>query len=148
MFQTDSRERSQPPERPVGIALAAVAAATATAEPAEPEDGGELRFQRCRWCGTPSFRRSICPTCASTDMMWERSSGEGVLVRRHIPASRNTSTVTMDEGFTVVCRVSGIPPEAVPTGARVHIVSVVATENPDLPVVELDSPPPPVDPWR
>jgi uncharacterized protein len=140
MFPTESRDRGEPPQRP--------GAATATAIAGKPEAGSELRFQRCRWCGTPVFRRSLCPTCASTDLKWELSAGTGVVVRRNIPAALSTSIITMDEGFSLVCRVSGTPPEAVSAGARVHIVDAYAPDRQDLPVVELSSPQPPAGPWR
>jgi uncharacterized protein len=139
MLHMDSRDRGRPQEHPV--------AADATAAPTASEAGSELRFQRCRWCGTSTFRRSLCPTCASTDLTWERSTGDGVVVRRHVPAEHNTSTVTMDEGFTVICRVSGTPPEAVFAGARVHIVNADAPDPQGLPVVELCGPPPLAHHW-
>lgn len=138
------------------------AARTAAAEPAAPahlppasgpsQNGqtpspngqsanGELYFQRCRWCQTPAYRRSLCPTCASTDMEWERSEGTGVILRRNPPMAQNRSVVAMAEGFTVICRVIGAPPEAVSPGAQVRIAPAVDPNRQDLPVVELCDPP-------
>jgi uncharacterized OB-fold protein len=42
---------------------------------------GKLILQKCGTCGiTPSFPRDLCPSCWSTDLMWEQRSGEGKIV--------------------------------------------------------------------
>lgn len=94
-----------------------------------PQDGvrgGELYFQRCRWCRTAAFRRLLCPVCASTDLVWERSDGTGV-VRHLTVVGRSTGTprvlaiIDMREGFWLRSRVIGVSPGAVRVGAVVRL---------------------------
>ncbi|MFI2367529.1 Zn-ribbon domain-containing OB-fold protein [Streptomyces sp. NPDC018833] len=88
--------------------------------------GGELYFQRCRWCRTAAFRRLLCPVCASTDLAWERSAGTGV-VRHLAVVGRNTGTpqvlaiIDMREGFWLRSRVIGVSPGTVRVGAVVRL---------------------------
>ncbi|WP_256961683.1 Zn-ribbon domain-containing OB-fold protein [Streptomyces sp. NRRL B-24572] len=89
---------------------------------------GELVYQRCRWCGTASFRRLLCPACASSDLDSHRSDGRGVVVRstvvsRYRRAMRSESVVRFPEGFTLRCRVVGAPPHLVREGTRVRPVT-------------------------
>ncbi|MGW0824469.1 Zn-ribbon domain-containing OB-fold protein [Streptomyces sp. NPDC002845] len=84
-----------------------------------------LAYQRCRWCGTATYQRLLCPVCASTELRTERSTGEGTIrrttvVRRNTPAARNVSLVEMSEGFTVRGRVKG-PFMAIHPGMRVRL---------------------------
>ncbi|NBM16971.1 Zn-ribbon domain-containing OB-fold protein [Streptomyces sp. GC420] len=86
-----------------------------------------LRFQRCRWCGTATFNRLLCPVCSSSDLRTEISEGKGVVRRstvlhRNTPSARNESLIEMAEGFTVRGRVLGAP-AAVRPGDRVHLSS-------------------------
>ncbi|MET9535505.1 MULTISPECIES: zinc ribbon domain-containing protein [unclassified Streptomyces] len=95
--------------------------------PAKREETG-LVFQRCRWCQTASFRRLLCPVCASSDLESERSDGYGVVVRsgvvnRYTGAARNESLVRFPEGFVFRCRVVGAAPHLVHVGAQVRPVS-------------------------
>ncbi|MFE4593193.1 Zn-ribbon domain-containing OB-fold protein [Streptomyces laurentii] len=85
-------------------------------------DESELYFQRCRWCHTIAFQRLLCPTCGSTDLAPELSTGEGVIsVRRGVSAAQSDLwPVHMAEGFVVRCRVDG-PPHAVRPGVRVRL---------------------------
>jgi uncharacterized protein len=47
----------------------------------EALDEGELRFQRCRSCGTPWLPpQAACPACLSEDWAWERASGAATVV--------------------------------------------------------------------
>lgn len=82
----------------------------------------ELYFQRCRWCHTTTFQRLLCPSCGSTDLAPELSTGEGVIsVRRGVSAAQaDLWPVHMAEGFVVRCRVDG-PPHAVRPGVRVRL---------------------------
>ncbi|MER5851172.1 hypothetical protein ABT126_30120 [Streptomyces sp. NPDC002012] len=91
------------------------------------EEAG-LYYHRCRWCGTASFRRLLCPVCASSDLKPERSAGLGVVVRsgvvhRYTDAARNESLVRLPEGFVFRCRVVGAAPHQVSAGARVRPVA-------------------------
>ncbi|WP_233521775.1 Zn-ribbon domain-containing OB-fold protein [Streptomyces triticagri] len=96
----------------------------AGAAPTAQDETG-LIFQRCRWCATPSFRRLLCPVCASSDLDAERSTGEGVVVESHVvhrytSVARNESLVRFPEGFVYRCRVIGTDPQRVYVGARVR----------------------------
>jgi len=91
---------------------------------AEYEEAG-LSYQRCRWCGTASFRRLLCPVCASSDLRPEHSAGLGVVVRsgvvhRYTEAARNESLVRLPEGFVFRCRAVGAAPHRVRVGAQVR----------------------------
>lgn len=96
-----------------------------------PLDGardGELRFQRCRWCQTPVFRRLLCPVCASTDLAYERSGDIGVvrhvtIVGRSNGAPRALAIIDMSEGFRVQATVSAVPPDMVHIGAQVRLAA-------------------------
>jgi uncharacterized protein len=84
-----------------------------------------LTYQRCRWCGTPSFRRLMCPVCASSDLEAVQSEGPGVVVRtavvhRNTPVARNESLIRFPEGFMFRCRVIGAEPHRVRVGTRVR----------------------------
>ncbi|GAA1376319.1 Zn-ribbon domain-containing OB-fold protein [Streptomyces beijiangensis] len=100
--------------------------------PAVHEETG-LVYQRCRWCGTASFRRLLCPVCASSDLDSERSAGYGVVVRssvvnRYTGSARNESLIRFPEGFVFRCRVVGAAPHLVWVGARVRPVAEVDPE--------------------
>ncbi|WP_328335702.1 MULTISPECIES: Zn-ribbon domain-containing OB-fold protein [unclassified Streptomyces] len=87
-----------------------------------------LPYQRCRWCGTASFRKLLCPVCASSDMDSERSDGHGVVVRstvvhRYTEVARNESLVRFPEGFVFRCRVVGAAPHLVWVGDHVRPVA-------------------------
>jgi len=95
----------------------------ATGLPAAAPDA--LYFQRCRWCGSSMFHRLLCPVCASTDLLTERSTGSGFVLRSHVvhrntPSARNASLIELDEGFTVRGRVMG-PFIAIRPGCRVRL---------------------------
>ncbi|MFI2214976.1 Zn-ribbon domain-containing OB-fold protein [Streptomyces sp. NPDC020141] len=104
--------------------------ATATltgADSTAPQEAG-LIYQRCRWCGTTSFRRLLCPVCAASDMESALSRSEGVVVRsavvnRYTRVARNESLVRFPEGFMVRCRVVGTAPQLVWVGAKVRPVA-------------------------
>lgn len=140
MLQTDTREHTESREdQKAAIAASAVQAAQAV--------GGELLFQRCLWCGTPAYRRSFCRACGSVALRPERSAGVGVVLRRNGPVPHNTWCVAMDEGFNLICQVTGTAPVAVAIGARVRVVRAVAPLSEGLPVVELAHPAPPLERW-
>lgn len=108
-------------------------------------DTCELLFQRCLWCGTPDYRRSYCRACGSRAFTRERSEGSGVVVRRNGHVPHRTWFVAVDEGFTLLCRVTGTAPVAV--GVRVCVVRSVALLDQGLPLVELTHPAPPLERW-
>ncbi|TLS42694.1 hypothetical protein FE633_29945 [Streptomyces montanus] len=143
MLQTDTREHTELRE---DHDVAAVAT-TAPAMPTAPVVCGELFFQRCLWCGTPAYRRSFCHACGSRAFERERSAGVGVAVRRIGHAQHHTWFVAMDEGFNLLCQVTGTAPVMVAVGARVSVVRAVAPLGQGLPVVELTCPAPPLERW-
>ncbi|MFJ6014963.1 Zn-ribbon domain-containing OB-fold protein [Streptomyces sp. NPDC092952] len=112
------------------------------------EEAG-LSYHRCRWCGTASFRKLLCPVCASSDLKPEHSDGQGVVVRsgvvhRYTEAARNESLVRLPEGFVFRCRVVGAAPHRVAVGARVRPVAV---EGPDTGEVVFELCDPPREDW-
>ncbi|MCT9079860.1 Zn-ribbon domain-containing OB-fold protein [Streptomyces fulvoviolaceus] len=141
MLQTDTREH----DTEFGEGHEAAATAATTDAPAVRR---ELLFQRCLWCGTPAYRRSYCRSCGSMTFKRERSEGSGVVVRRNGQTPHNTWFVAMDEGFTLLCQVSGTAPVAVAVGLRVSVVRSVAPLGQGLPVVELTHPAPSLERWR
>lgn len=97
------------------------------ASSAAREEAG-LPYQRCRWCGTATFRRLLCPACASSDLDPERSAGHGIVVQstvvhRYTQVARNESVVRFPEGFVFRCRVVGAAPHLVRVGASVRPVA-------------------------
>ncbi|MFE7242325.1 Zn-ribbon domain-containing OB-fold protein [Streptomyces sp. NPDC057580] len=113
------------------------------AVPAAQGEAG-LIYQLCRWCGTASFRRLLCPVCASSDLDSVRSDGLGVVVRtsvvhRYTEAARNESLVRLPEGFVFRRRVVGAAPHLVHVGARVRHVAEAAPEAGEI-VLELCDP--------
>ncbi|MFH8658216.1 Zn-ribbon domain-containing OB-fold protein [Streptomyces afghaniensis] len=135
MLHTDTRETTECGERE-----AAAATTTAPAVPAAPAAGHELFFQRCLWCGTPAYRRSFCRACGSTAFRRECSAGAGAVVRRTGHAPHHTWFVAMDEGFNLLCQVTGTSPVVVGIGARVRVVRTDTSVGQGLPVVELTHP--------
>ncbi|MFJ8675750.1 Zn-ribbon domain-containing OB-fold protein [Streptomyces sp. NPDC093589] len=94
--------------------------------PAEVKDG-TLHFQRCCWCGTPSFRRLLCPACGCTDLAWEPGIGTGVIRRvtvgRNAGVPRPVAVIAMDEGYRLRARIIGAPPERIHQGALVRLAT-------------------------
>ncbi|MYW66864.1 hypothetical protein GTY65_22750 [Streptomyces sp. SID8379] len=89
------------------------------------KDAAGFAYQRCRWCGTPSFRRLLCPVCASSDLETERSTGPGIVVQSRVVhrgtgAARNEALVRFPEDFVVPCRIVGTAPHLVWVGAGVR----------------------------
>ncbi|KUJ68410.1 hypothetical protein ACZ90_19250 [Streptomyces albus subsp. albus] len=86
---------------------------------------GELYYQRCRWCHTAVFHRSLCPICASPDLDWEHSSGTGVVrhatvVRRSSGALRTVGVIDMAEGFRLRATLS-VSPDHIRPGTPVQL---------------------------
>ncbi|MFJ1967286.1 Zn-ribbon domain-containing OB-fold protein [Streptomyces sp. NPDC087903] len=141
MPRTDTREHTEGREdREVTVA--------ATTAPCETAVGGELFYQRCLWCGTAAYHRPFCRACGSVAFRRERSEGSGVVLRRNGHVPLNTWFVAMDEGFNLLCQVTGTAPVAVRVGAKVSVVRPVAPLGQSLPLVELtESAPPPACWW-
>ncbi|QCD60199.1 hypothetical protein [Streptomyces hawaiiensis] len=133
MLQTETCQRTELGEDPEAV----LAGVTPTGTPSLPAVCRELFFQRCLWCGTPAYRRSCCRACGSRAFSRERGAGAGVVVRRNGHAQHNTWFVAMDEGFNLLCQITGTAPVVVAVGARVTLVRGVDPLGEGLPVVEL-----------
>lgn len=89
---------------------------------------GSFKLQQCAPCGQPFyFPRTICPTCASTDLSWVEMSGRGTvysttIVRRKAEkgGDYNVCLVDLEEGPRMMSRVENIAPEAVRIGMPVR----------------------------
>jgi uncharacterized OB-fold protein len=96
----------------------------------------ELRYHRCRWCGTAMGQpRLFCGVCGSTEMDEHVSAGVGTIrrvVRVYRPEHRGdhlrqTCSIHLDEGFKVLATVKDDHPVGtVPEGTRVRFEGVVA----------------------
>jgi uncharacterized protein len=90
---------------------------------------GELLFQRCAVCGGATFNPApVCQHCASDELGWERSGGQGtiyswtVVWRPQTPAFRvpyAAAIVDVDEGFQMLANVIGCRPSELAVGAPV-----------------------------
>ncbi|MEV0637712.1 zinc ribbon domain-containing protein [Streptomyces sp. NPDC050619] len=147
MLQTDPREPTEVADDHEDAAVTTTATTTAAVAPDAPAVCRVLLFQRCLWCGTPAYRRSFCRACGSTAFERERSEGSGVVVRRYGHVPHNTWFVAMDEGFNLLCQVTGTAPIAVAVGVRVSVVRSVAPLGQGLPLVELPHPAPALERW-
>ncbi|QKV96285.1 hypothetical protein HUT19_34990 [Streptomyces sp. NA02950] len=110
--------------------------------PTEADTG--FAYQRCRWCATASFRRLLCPVCASSDLKTEHSAGPGVVmqsrvVQRGTGPVRSQALVRFPEDFVVPCRIIGIAPHLVWTGATVRPAHGARTDAGEV-VFELCNP--------
>ncbi|MDI3423584.1 Zn-ribbon domain-containing OB-fold protein [Streptomyces luteolus] len=109
------------------------------AEPSPPLE--ELRFQRCTWCSTVTFRaRLLCPVCSSTDLRWERGPAAGKVcgvmqLGRKGHGPRTVMVVELGSGVRVRCEVEDAPIGLIAYGARV--TAVEAAPN-GVPVFRLD----------
>jgi len=91
---------------------------------------GELRFQRCRGCGSAQFPPAeTCRACVGTDLAWERSAGLGTLyswtvVYRPVTPAFDVpyapAIVDLDEGYQMMTNLIGIAPDAITPGLAVR----------------------------
>lgn len=91
---------------------------------------GELRFQRCDYCGSSSAQlRLLCATCGGTEFSWERSGGRGrvhALPRPLGPAAAPdtgalTGVVELDEGLRIRALFAPVAAYRLWPGARVEL---------------------------
>jgi len=104
---------------------------------------GELRFVRCRSCGTPDFPAApFCRTCQSEDLRWETGAGLGTIyswtvVRR--PATPDLVTpyapciVELDEGYSMLTNVVDADVTEIAVGLRVRVVFHAVGDERTLP---------------
>jgi len=91
----------------------------------------ELRYQRCRRCSTALFDpASMCRTCGSSDLRWERSNGRGtvyswsIVWRPQVPTFSvpyAVAIVRLDEGYHMVTNIIGCSADEVRTGMSVAV---------------------------
>jgi uncharacterized protein len=87
---------------------------------------GELPFQRCDDCGAVTFGpRVLCPGCGSEQLAWQVSAGLGTVYATTTMHTRgrepyNVVLVDLDEGFRMMSRIDGVPPDDVRIGERVR----------------------------
>ncbi|MEZ0092955.1 hypothetical protein [Streptacidiphilus sp. EB129] len=94
---------------------------TTTAPATAPDaDHSGLDFHRCRWCGTPAYRRLLCPSCASPDLEPAHGDGAGVLTRRL--GREDAVLVQMNEGLALAGRLVGTHPRTAYPGAPLRLV--------------------------
>lgn len=112
-----------------------------TAEFWKAADRGELLLQRCAGCGhVQHYARSICTSCWSHDLSWQRSAGLGAVWtftvigvpghpawRREVPYV--VAVVELDEGPRVLTNIVGVDPEAVAIGQRVRLTPTRDTDT-------------------
>ena len=113
---------------------------------------GVLRYQACGECGASTHTPSmLCSYCASRDLRWLESSGEGEIyswtrVWRPVTPAFITPyvpiIVTMDEGWWMLSNLVHCEDDAVEIGARVRVVfhHVGGADDIWLPYFELDAP--------
>jgi uncharacterized OB-fold protein len=87
---------------------------------------GELPYQRCADCAAVAFHpRVVCAGCGGSRLDWARSAGLGTVYATTTLHERgrepyNVALVDVDEGFRMMSRVDGLPPDEVRIGARVR----------------------------
>ena len=87
---------------------------------------GELLIRRCRGCGDAHYYpRTICPFCASSDTVWEKASGGGVIyafsVMRQVRIPYVIAYVTLDEGPSMMTNIVDADIETIRIGQRVSV---------------------------
>jgi len=106
---------------------------------------GELRFQRCRDCGTwRHVPRELCAECASWSWEWARSSGRGriftwtVVERALHPAFADSvpyapTVVEMEEGVRLVSTLVDVAPADLEIDMQVEVLFEPVTLEITLP---------------
>jgi len=107
-------------------------------------DRGELAYQWSPEANRAVFYpRLICPFTGSSRLEWRVSAGLGTVYATTVThpregASYNVALIDCDEGFRLMSRVEGIPPEAVKIGLRVRFrVHRPGDDEPPYPVFVL-----------
>ena len=105
----------------------------------------ELRFQRCRACGTwRHMPRESCQACGSFDWAWERAAGTGrvfswtVIHRALHPGFADelpyaAVVVELEEGVRIVSHVLDLPVDRLRVGLPVEVVFDDVTADVTLP---------------
>jgi hypothetical protein len=88
---------------------------------------GRLAYQVDASTGKAVFHpRVVAPGTGSADLQWRVSAGLGTVhasttVYRKDQEPYNVALIDVDEGFRMMSRVEGIPPESVGIGMRVEV---------------------------
>ncbi len=110
---------------------------------------GELRFQRCKECGTwRHVPREMCPECGSFKWRWERSSGRGTVFSwtvaeraLHPQFADDTpyapTVVEMEEGVRILTEIVDCEPDELEIGTPVEVVFDEVTNKVTLPKFRL-----------
>lgn len=105
----------------------------------------ELRFQRCRACGTwRHVPREMCAACGAWEWEWARSTGRGtvftwtVVARALHPAFQQDTpyapaVIAMDEGIRLLSQVVDCAPDRLQIGMPVEVVFDTVTSEITLP---------------
>ena len=95
---------------------------------------GRFLIKRCTPCGEAHwYPRTICPFCASSETVWQESSGEGVIyafsvMRAMTPVPYGVGYVTLDEGVSLLTNFVDCDLDALKIGQRVKL-KWTQTEN-------------------
>jgi uncharacterized protein len=95
---------------------------------------GQLLIKRCTTCNEAHYYpRTICPSCGSSETIWETSQGEGVIyalstMRRGANAPYTLAYVTLAEGPAVLTNITDCDHDALTIGQRVKL-RFVASEG-------------------
>jgi uncharacterized OB-fold protein len=99
-------------------------------------EGGTLGFQRCEGCSSAVFYpRVLCSSCGSSSLLWETSSGRGIVyattsVYRRDAEPYNVALVDLEEGFRMMSRVERVPAEEIEVGMKVTFAVRAGDEGP------------------
>ncbi len=107
---------------------------------AEGLRAGRLDYQWDPVAGRAVFYpRLVAPGSGATELEWRTSAGLGTVystttIHARGEAPRNLALIDLDEGFRMMSRVEGTPPEAVTIGLRVRVA--FADGDPPVPIFE------------
>ncbi len=105
----------------------------------------ELLLQRCKQCKGYHYPPApVCPSCFSTDVVWEKVSGKGevytfIIVRRALNPDWEpevpyvVAVIELNEGVRMMSNIVGCRPEDVKIGMKVEVTFEDVTENATLP---------------
>jgi uncharacterized OB-fold protein len=96
---------------------------------------GRLAYQRCDDCSAAaSYARVVCPSCGGRSLTWRESAGLGTVYAASTVHARgedpyDVALVDLDEGFRIMTRVDGVPPDDVRIDMRVTLRVVEAADG-------------------
>ncbi|MCP3419604.1 OB-fold domain-containing protein [Bradyrhizobium brasilense] len=102
---------------------------------------GEIAYQQTDDGRAVFFPRVAAPGSGESTLGWHVSKGFGVVysvttVRARGSDPYNVSLIDMDEGFRLMSRVEGLPPDQVRIGLRVRARIVRGNDEPPYPVFD------------